>query len=51
MSLPSFIRPFVGSEIRTVEMHTSGEPARIVYAGYPDIPFVKLLHLIFNSTH
>ncbi|KAF6817664.1 proline racemase [Colletotrichum plurivorum] len=38
MSLPSFIRPFVGSEIRTVEMHTSGEPARIVYAGYPDIP-------------
>ncbi|KAF9878147.1 proline racemase [Colletotrichum karsti] len=38
MSLPSFIRPFVGSEIRTVEMHTSGEPARIIYAGYPDIP-------------
>ncbi|KAJ0382172.1 hypothetical protein COL922a_013090 [Colletotrichum nupharicola] len=38
MSLPSFIRPFVKSEIRTVEMHTSGEPARIVYAGYPDIP-------------
>ncbi|WQF81176.1 Putative proline racemase family [Colletotrichum destructivum] len=38
MSVPSFIRPLVGSEIRTVEMHTSGEPARIVYAGYPDIP-------------
>ncbi|KAL0934413.1 proline racemase [Colletotrichum truncatum] len=38
MSLPSFIRPHVGHEIRTVEMHTSGEPARIVYAGYPDIP-------------
>ncbi|GJD02257.1 proline racemase [Colletotrichum higginsianum] len=28
----------MGSEIRTVEMHTSGEPARIVYAGYPEIP-------------
>ncbi|KAI8222883.1 Trans-L-3-hydroxyproline dehydratase [Colletotrichum sp. SAR 10_86] len=40
MSLPSFIRPFVKSEIRTVEMHTSGEPARIVYAGYPNIPLV-----------
>ncbi|KAJ0163115.1 hypothetical protein CTA2_3498 [Colletotrichum tanaceti] len=37
MSVPSFIRPLVGSEIRTVEMHTSGEPARIVYVGYPDI--------------
>ncbi|EFQ35318.1 proline racemase [Colletotrichum graminicola M1.001] len=37
MSVPSFIQPLVGSEIRTVEMHTSGEAARIVYAGYPDI--------------
>ncbi|KZL79977.1 proline racemase [Colletotrichum incanum] len=37
MNVPSFIQPLVGSEIRTVEMHTSGEPARIVYAGYPDI--------------
>lgn len=25
--------------MRSVEMHTSGEPARIVYAGYPDIPY------------
>ncbi|KAG7045229.1 proline racemase [Colletotrichum scovillei] len=38
MSLPSFLPPFAGTEIRTVEMHTAGEPARIVYAGYPDIP-------------
>ncbi|KAK1991959.1 proline racemase [Colletotrichum falcatum] len=38
MSVPSFIQPLVGSEIRTIEMHTSGEAARIVYAGYPDIP-------------
>ncbi|KAK2045709.1 proline racemase [Colletotrichum somersetense] len=38
MSVPSFIQALVGSEIRTVEMHTSGEAARIVYAGYPDIP-------------
>ncbi|KAK2012018.1 proline racemase [Colletotrichum eremochloae] len=30
MSLPSFIQSLVGSEIRTVEMHTSGEAARIV---------------------
>ncbi|KAK2054497.1 proline racemase [Colletotrichum caudatum] len=38
MSIPSFIQSMVGSGIRTVEMHTSGEAARIVYAGYPDIP-------------
>ncbi|OHF03125.1 proline racemase [Colletotrichum orchidophilum] len=38
MSLPAFMPSFTGTEIRTVEMHTSGEPARIVYAGYPDIP-------------
>ncbi|KAK1585737.1 proline racemase [Colletotrichum navitas] len=28
-NVPSFIQPLVGSEIRTVEMHTSGEAARI----------------------
>ncbi|TDZ24813.1 Trans-L-3-hydroxyproline dehydratase [Colletotrichum orbiculare MAFF 240422] len=37
MGLPSFIHPFAGPEIKTVEMHTAGEPARIIYAGYPDI--------------
>ncbi|OLN82003.1 Trans-L-3-hydroxyproline dehydratase [Colletotrichum chlorophyti] len=39
MSLAPFIRPLVGSfDVRAVEMHTSGEPARIVYAGFPELP-------------
>ena len=30
-------------EIRTCEMHTGGEPVRIVTAGYPDIPGATIL--------
>ncbi len=31
------------SEIRTCEMHTGGEPLRIVESGYPDIPGATIL--------
>ncbi|KXH27849.1 proline racemase [Colletotrichum simmondsii] len=51
MSLPSFLPPFAGSQIRTVEMHTAGEPARIVYAGYPDIPGTLLEQRSLAQTH
>ncbi|EXF84549.1 proline racemase [Colletotrichum fioriniae PJ7] len=51
MSLPSFLPPFAGTEIRTVEMHTAGEPARIVYAGYPDIPGTLLEQRSLAQTH
>ncbi|OJD34822.1 proline racemase [Diplodia corticola] len=37
MAVPSFIRPSVAREIKTIDMHTTGEPARIVYSGFPDI--------------
>ncbi|KAK1671789.1 proline racemase [Colletotrichum godetiae] len=51
MSLPSFLPPFAGTEIRTVEMHTAGEPARIVYAGYPDIPGTLLEQRSLAQSH
>ena len=46
MDLPSFIRPFAksGTEIKTIEMHTTGEPTRIVYAGYPDLTYADILY-------
>ncbi|KAB2578724.1 Trans-L-3-hydroxyproline dehydratase [Lasiodiplodia theobromae] len=37
MEVPSFIRPSVARQIKTIDMHTTGEPTRIVYSGYPDI--------------
>jgi trans-L-3-hydroxyproline dehydratase len=35
--------PNAGDEIRTVEMHTGGEPVRIVTSGYPPIPGATIL--------
>ncbi len=35
--------PGVPAEITTTEMHTGGEPVRIVTAGYPDIPGETIL--------
>lgn len=36
--IPSFMRPLVARQIKTIDMHTTGEPTRIVYSGFPDIP-------------
>lgn len=37
MDVPSFIRPLVARQVKTIDMHTTGEPTRIVYEGFPDI--------------
>jgi trans-L-3-hydroxyproline dehydratase len=37
------VKPGGGTRIETVEMHTGGEPVRIVTAGYPPIPGATLL--------
>ena len=46
MDIPSFIRHSAAVEIKTFEMHTTGEPTRIVYSGFPDLPYASTL---FNS--
>lgn len=35
--------PSFPAEVRTCEMHTGGEPVRIVVAGYPDVPGATIL--------
>lgn len=37
MDLPAFIRDVASTAIKTVDMHTCGEPTRIVYEGFPDL--------------
>jgi len=41
MELPAFLRASSahGIEIKTIEMHTTGEPTRIIYAGYPKLSY------------
>ncbi len=39
INVPTFISQSCGTELKTVEMHTCGEPTRIVYSGYPDLPY------------
>lgn len=41
MEIPSFISSAAQNspQIKTIEMHTTGEPTRIVYSGYPDITY------------
>ena len=39
MELPSFMQQAAGPVIKTIEMHTTGEPTRIVYAGFPDLQY------------
>jgi proline racemase len=39
MELPPFIQRSAVQEIKIIEMHTSGEPTRIVYSGFPDLPY------------
>ena len=41
MELPGFLRASSahGIEIKTIEMHTTGEPTRIVYGGYPNLSY------------
>jgi hypothetical protein len=37
--IPTFIRKTSSMALQTVEMHTTGEPTRIVYSGYPDLEY------------
>ncbi|KAK8191341.1 proline racemase [Phyllosticta capitalensis] len=37
MAVPSFLRASIHHEIKTIEMHTTGEPTRIIYAGFPPL--------------
>ena len=39
MELPKFLRRVAGTEIKTIEMHTTGEPTRIVYSGFPNLTY------------
>lgn len=39
MDIPNFITQCADHEIKTVEMHTTGEPTRIVYSGFPDLSY------------
>lgn len=41
MDAPAFIRRSAGAEIKTIEMHTTGEPTRIVYSGFPDLSYAN----------
>ncbi|KAF2144048.1 uncharacterized protein K452DRAFT_267156 [Aplosporella prunicola CBS 121167] len=42
-STPSFIAQHGAHRIRTIDMHTTGEPTRIIYAGYPELQGATLL--------
>ena len=37
MDAPDFIQRDAALTIKTIEMHTTGEPTRIVYSGFPDL--------------
>ena len=41
MDVPYFINESAkaGAKIKTIEMHTTGEPTRIVYSGFPDLTY------------
>lgn len=51
MEVPSFIRPSVARQIKTIDMHTTGEPTRIVYSGYPDITYGPASWVESRSKH
>lgn len=42
MDLPPFMKGSTTPEIKTIEMHTTGEPTRVVYYGFPDLTYAVM---------